>query len=322
MADVTDERARELADRGFECLREGDYEAAIEIAKELEELRHTAAYDIGAKAYAGLDDLEKAIETLERGLAKAPDCWLNWQLLGNYRSDMGNYEMAADAYERGLACSEVWEDSIRLNQAVLASRRGEHVQALRLLDTIEDASLSLQVASSRVAALWCTGRVDEALSLADECLNNEWEADFAPEYLASIAADRGRIYLERGVTPDEVRCSAMDATKEFGSHSDLLALIRDIDGRYNAKAQYFRLLVHGGVPDDHALSSELKGYYVTYDVVAETVEQALEFVREFENAEISPADLSVEESKVLEQRPEDPMGVYRRTDRCSYKNEE
>ncbi|MHC4117647.1 MAG: hypothetical protein ACYSWO_09080 [Planctomycetota bacterium] len=325
MADIDDEcekESRQLADAGFECLWQWDYQGALDIAKELEELRYSAAFDIGAQAYAGLGDLEKAIETLERGVAKAPDCWLNWQLLGNYRSDMGDYDKAAETYERALACPDVWEDSIRLNQAILAGRCGEHERELSLLGTIEDPDLSLQVASSRVGALWCTGRIDEALSLADECLNKEWEVDYATEHLARIAADQCHIRLEKGVPPEDVRRTAMDAIEDFGSHGSLLWLIRDIDGKYSEKAQYFRLLIHGVMPDDHALRDEPKGYYVTCDVVAETADQALGFLREIENAEMGPADLALAESEVLEQRPESPMGVYTRSPAVCYERED
>ncbi len=325
MADIIEARRKkseDLAGRGFGFLREGDYEAALEVAKELEEIRYTAAFDIAAQALAGLGKLEKAVETLERGVKEAPDSWLNWQLLGNYRSDMGDFEGALDAYERALTCQGVWEDSIRLNQAILASRCGDHERSLIHLDMVRDPELSLQVTAAKMTALQDIGRLNEALSLADTCLSQEGEVEDEDETLAQIAAKQGRLRLTLGYASDDVRCFAMDALETFHSNSDLLALIRDIDGRYSDKAQYLRLLVDGCLHDGHPLRQETKGYFVTYDVVAETQEQALGWVREFEDADNSEIMLRIEESEVLEERPDDPMGIYWRSDRCYYGDED
>ena len=67
----------------------------------------------------------------------------------------------------------MWEDSIRLNQAILASRCGDHEQALINLDVVRDPDLSLQVAGARMTALQGMGRLNEALSLAEACLSKE-----------------------------------------------------------------------------------------------------------------------------------------------------
>jgi tetratricopeptide (TPR) repeat protein len=202
MSEMADNRRKnilDLADKGFECLREGDYDAALKIAEELEKQRYTAAFDIGAQAYAAQGNLKKAIETLERGVSTEPKCWLNWELLGNYRSDEGDCDKAATAYEQALACPNVVEDSIRLNQAILAGRRGDHAGALALLEMIRDSNLILPVAAAKVQALRGAGKISEALTLADECLNKDWKLEAAPNCLARIAAVQGRMRLEKRI---------------------------------------------------------------------------------------------------------------------------
>jgi tetratricopeptide (TPR) repeat protein len=315
-------RSEELADTGFALIREGNYEEALGIAGELEELRFSAAFDIAAQAHSGLGDLQKAVETLERGVAKAPTCWLNWELLGSCRSDMGDYSGAEGAYEQALTCPAPSEDSIRLNQAILANRRGNHAQALNYLDMVGEPGLSLRAAVARITALEGMGRIDEALSVADACLAKEWEEEDVSEWLSYIAASQGRMRLGKGCSPNSVRRSAMNALEEFGSDGDLLALIRDIDGCYSTEAQYFRLLIHAKVAADQSMHQEAKGYFVSYDVVAETPERALVWVQEFECADSVPATLCIEEEEVLEERPGDPMGVYWRSGRCYYMDED
>jgi tetratricopeptide (TPR) repeat protein len=321
MNDMQNKKAEELTTKGFASLREGEYEVALEAAKELEEMRHTAAFDIAAQAYAGMDDLENAVKTLNRGLEKAPKCWLNWQLLGNYLSDMENYDNAAAAYENALACPDVWVDSIHLNQAVLATRRCDYESALVILNEHHDDELRLVAASSRMEALEGIGRLDEAVMLAEELLAGEYEEESDGKYFGLIAAALARIRLRQGSAPNEVRNFVLEAVRLHGSNSALLRIIRNIDAQYSKEAHYFRLLIDCQIPEDNPLYSEVKGYYVTYDVVSDSASHALDIVRDFES-DIGAKGLHVEESEILEPRPDDPCGVYKQFGRCYYADEE
>ena len=46
-----------MVDRGFLYLQEEKFEEALEISKQLEKLRFTAAFDIGAQAYRALGNM-------------------------------------------------------------------------------------------------------------------------------------------------------------------------------------------------------------------------------------------------------------------------
>lgn len=142
-------RADKLLERGYALLREARLDEALEVADRLRELRHSGAFEIGAMAHAAKGDLEEAVRVLEEGLEHAPDVWLNWQLLGNYLSDLERFSQAATTYERALACPNVWVDSVRLNQAILAQRRGDPQSALELIEQVDDPELSLQTVSVR-----------------------------------------------------------------------------------------------------------------------------------------------------------------------------
>ncbi len=103
----------------------------LNIGAQLERERYSGAFDLAAQAYAGLGKLDEAIAVLQRGVDLAPEAWLNWQLFGNSLSDAGRYDEAA-AYRSALACERVLAGSIHLNQAILAERRGDFSEALRL----------------------------------------------------------------------------------------------------------------------------------------------------------------------------------------------
>ncbi len=308
--------------RGFDLLEEGEYAAAIEIAGKLEVLRHTAAFDIAAQAHAGLGNVEKAVQTLERGVAVAPGCWLNWQLLGNYRSDLERYDEAAAAYERALACGDTWRDSILLNQSILLCRQGEQGQALALLEKATDPSLHLEIVGSRITALRGLGRSAEALQLAERVLEEQPGDDPNRTALGFIAAEHGRIRLELGADKAVVRKAALGKLVSLGSLSAVLDLIRDIDGEYSPSTKYFRLLLHGSLPAHASPTRKTSNYFVTYDVLAETREEAFTRARFFESRLFPAADLRVEEAEVVEPRPKSPKGVCRWTGRCSYDPED
>jgi tetratricopeptide (TPR) repeat protein len=323
--DRDDNRKKEveqLSGKGFQCLEDGQYEEALIIANRLEELRYSAAFDIRAQAYHGLKKLDKAIESLERGVEIAPNAWLNWQLLGNYRSDNGEFEEAEKAYQRALLCPNVIEDQIQLNMAILSGRRNDHVQALAHLKAVKDPELALHVESTRMSALYHLGKLDEALAVADNCLNREWGENTDASPLVAIATLRERIRLEQGETKENVRRDVMKALPRFGFDQSMLALIRDIDELFSPQAKYFRLMVHAHLHKDHPRYQEVKGYLVNYGIVEETPERALNWVREFESFDDEASDLQIQELETLEKRPEDHLGVYWRTGRCYYETEE
>lgn len=307
-----------LADKGFECLKSREYAQALEIARRLEEFRYTAAYDIAAQAHAGQGDIEQAVVVLKRGVEKAPDCWVNWELLGNYLSDLKRYVEAEDVYQRALQCPDVRESWIRLNQAALAHRQGKYEETLLLIDAIQDDDprLRLRMQELRIDVLQNLGRVDEAIALANHTLAEPWEEDDGPT-IARIAAILGRVRLERGEPKPELRKWVFDSLGFDRNNSDLLALIRDIDGEYSPSARYWRILVHCGLPEGHPWRANAKGFCRSCDVVADDPEDALTTIRSFE-PDCVREYLCVQEAEPLEDRPDSPKGLYRQSGRCFY----
>lgn len=165
--DSRDCTTEELTSQGFRCLEVQDYSGALEVAAQLEDRRYTAAFEIGALAHAGQDQLEQAVELLERGVEAAPDVWLLWQLLGNYRSDLDRFDDATQAYEHALQCTDVSKPSVYLNQAILFGRLGQYKQALALLDQAETQadsdSVRAQVEASRGWMHWKSGTPKEVV---------------------------------------------------------------------------------------------------------------------------------------------------------------
>jgi tetratricopeptide (TPR) repeat protein len=313
-------KAERLAKRGYQQLEAGEPEAALGTAAELERLRYSAAFEIAALAQAQLGNLEASVAMLERGLGLAPDVWLNWQLLGNDLSDLGRYEQAGAAYEKALTCPQVDESSIRLNQSIAASRRGNHAEALAYADQVTDPSLQLRASSARVTALCGLERFGEATDEGEARLSVLPDQD--SQEAGWLAAALGRAKLRAGASREEVVEQAIHSLERFGGrHPGLLALIREADDRSSETARCFRVTIDARIPSTEPLSQQARGYVVRYTVAADTLEEALQFVGRLESASMR-CQLHVDEHSVLEEGPRDRKGVYERGERYFYASED
>jgi tetratricopeptide (TPR) repeat protein len=310
-----------LMNQAYEHLEVEEFEEALEVARKLEELQFTAGFEIAALAHDGLGDLEAAVRVLHRGVEAAPDCWPNWQLLGNYLSDLDRFEEAEAAYEQALECDEVWEDSLRLNQAILAGRQQRYEQALELLDLVDDPELGLHVAEQWIANLKHMGRNDEAVALAERTLAENRENEEQGDTLARTAALLGRIWLDRDHDKEEIRQLVLGWLEVERGCEQLVALLRDLDGQFSETARGFDMTLHVQLPQGHALGDDASGFYVVCNVVADSPEEALEFARRLEPENLRPL-LEIEEVRESEVDSQLPKGVYWHSGHVFYGNED
>ncbi|MFT4646944.1 MAG: tetratricopeptide (TPR) repeat protein [Glaciecola sp.] len=292
---------------GFQQLRDGEFEDALDTATKVEELRASAGFEIAAQAHANLGDPEAAVEVLERGVREAPNAWPNWQLLGNLYADVGRFDAAEDAYRDALQCEHVWSESIHLNQAILLGQQGHHERALTALDTIKDDDLQFEIASARMNALFCTDKMDEALALAETILVQEPQTASDEDAWYFISVVDMRIRMAQGLAAEEVRDRALALLVEYPENDHVLALIRDTRDEHSREAKYFRLVIQGNSLDSPA---SVEGFYVPYDIVADSEEEAMTFIEEVESL-TGFNHLEIEESEILSPKVRDPKGIYR-----------
>lgn len=316
---ISRKRTEKLARKGYACLKEKDYEGALKIAKQLEKRYYTASFEIAALAHMGLDNPEEAVKTLERGVDLAPACWANWELLGNFRSDLGRYDEAGTAYKNALECMECWESSIRLNQAILAERLEQYGDVLKILDCVDDPELRLEVAATRIGVLIKMERLEEAARLALTTLDDQWDVESGGEPMARVAAHLARIRLLQGENREQVRKFVIKSLDYHHNSPFLLAVIRDINARFSSTAKHYQLLINAKIHAACSLYGEAKGFYVNYYVLADDADEALEFIREIESDE-EVERLGIEDLETLENLPYGPKGIHWRDIRLYYEN--
>ncbi|MCP4520368.1 MAG: hypothetical protein GY827_01510 [Cytophagales bacterium] len=318
MDELKQKRVEKLAEEGFAKLREGEFEEALAISDELQVARYSAAFDIGAQAYVGLCKLDEAVDLLQKGLMHAPQAWPNWQLLGNILSDLNKFEQANNAYESALKCNDVWDESIYLNQAILSNRTNKYAEAINILKKIESDELHLHKIETNISAFIGLNMLDDAAALANQTLSIEEYPEEDEEVIGRIAAQLGKVYLTQGKSNKEVKEFALHSLSYSSCNGMLLALIRDIDNKYSDNANYYRVLIHCIVPATSPDYEDVKGYYCNYDVIAETTDELLKFICEFENDVVQDGTFIIDEIEILEENSKDPHGVYYRSGRAFY----
>ena len=300
------DRVQELGDQAFDALDQGDIETAIANAKELRKLSHSSAFEIEALALASRGDLEGALATLEEGVDRAPDVWILWQLLGNYRSDIDDFAGAFAAYERALACPDTDASSVNYNHGLALLRDARPAEALERLDLVVEGDVELLAISCRMQALNELTRHDEAFEIGTRALEQIDEQEQA-EAAARVLAELGTTLWKRDGHSYAAIEHAREAIQIF-KHTDTAQwLLRELEGQISPAARHFRLMVHGNWSEP-SVEGEPVSFFTTYQVVANTPAQAFDLVRPFEPE--SATDLELEECEDLAPAPDAPSGVY------------
>lgn len=313
-------RANKLYDKGRELVEAGKYEDALAIGRKLRKINYSGAFEIEGLAYAGLDRHEDAVRVLREGLALAPTAWANWILLGSCLSDLGRYDEALAAYDRAQACESADVDSIELNRAIVANRRGDFAAALEHLDRVsqyESTAMRLAAVRERIGSLRDLGRTSEAEELGTRTLR-EWLDRPDPESareagnIAFAVAEMRRERLHNPAALLREVVSWWRATRE----ASLLWMIRDLRPIRSPEAKYFQLLLHGLTPHD----PEVDGFFTSANVVADSAEEALALYLELDPPEPG-VEVTIEKAEAVEPSPEDPKGVYSTRGRTLYVDE-
>lgn len=307
---MSSESAEQLVKEGFSLVQQGKVRAALKVGRRLKRMRHILGYEIIAMAWNAMGKTEMAVMNLEKAVSLKPLTWRLWELLGNYRSDLEMYEASNEAYRKALACPDVNWSSIQFNLAVVLSRQGMCGKALAALDEVTDESMAFWVKSQRLRIFNELNRFDEAMTLGEAYLREILDDEEAPtELVARVGAEVAWAFWYGARDGAGALELALTAVTQDHHLSRALYLIRQIEGRVSPANKLHRLLVDGDWTKP-AEDGTLLRFFVSYDVVAESPEKAMEYVRRCEEADLRES-LTIDKCEEIEPRPSDPAGVYR-----------
>lgn len=302
-----------LIAQGYDFLAAEEYQDAREVGHALIRQGEEAGYRIAAQAYAGVDEWDKAIHILREGIDAMPDEWHLWLQLGNFLSDKEDFQGAMDAYEKAIACPGVQTDWIRINQAVLMFRQGEVEESLNTLQQVTDPEVLSDAFALQLNLLDQLGQHALIIELAKEELEHipSPEDEEAASTLSRICATIATACWYEEKEQAEILHYLRQSIVYDRSNPDAAWLFREMDPQFSDSPIYFELVVQGTlVAEEVSEELESQTFLTTYGVVADSEEEALNYIKTFEIDAIDKKSLRIVSQETEAADTEDAKGIY------------
>ncbi|MDR3399585.1 MAG: hypothetical protein P4M06_18730 [Pandoraea sp.] len=313
----------ELMAEAFAHLEAGDPESALEIGKRLESMQYSGAYEVQAMAYADMDEMEQAVAVLEAGVAHAPGVWLLWQLLGNYRSDLGRFPAAIEAYEAASNCAPD-EDLVIVdfNHANALARHGDLTSAQTRLDRVLESPHLAQAGRAfienaialRMRLFNAQGEPKAAIATYEALHKQEPDDEGSNVSMADVLAELSLAYKQSGEN-DKALATALEAVQLYKWSDAALWALRAAREAQSDTAHAMHLIVEGQwyePLEDEDPDGPAPEFVTTYDVVADDEEEALRLIAECEPPQVRES-LRIAETHPIDHEDESSTpfkGVY------------
>ncbi|MCU0723341.1 MAG: hypothetical protein MUC63_06970 [Planctomycetes bacterium] len=290
-------------------VEKGEFREAVRLGRKILAERYSGGFEAVALGYDGLGKRDEAIRALERGVKKAPGVWRLWQLLGNLLSDAGRFGRALECYAEALGCEGVDRSSVHYNRALVFARQEKPRASLEALAKVGKRFQPLLRVPLEAEMLFESGRRAAGVRLLDAFLSKtirsrkKLDESIAPP-LAKLAELNWRFGK-----PRKAREWLRDALALDPGGKRALWLQREMDSRTSNKAKYYRIMVEGRFPEGVTESGKALGFFRNFEAAAESLEEALEFVRRIELPEAA-GSLTVAEVETMRNPKGNPLGLY------------
>jgi tetratricopeptide (TPR) repeat protein len=305
-----------LLDQAYNLIEQGESEQAVMVGQELLRQRHARGFEIIALAYEQRGRSADAITILQDGVSKVPNAWPLWELLGNLFSDQEQFAQSQNCYDKALACPNADGDSINYNYAILLKRQGKLNEAMTLAESIKSAELQLQLRVFQLSILNAMKRHDDAAKAGTELVQRLLSSGQIPEdqmqELARANAEIGRAYWEGRKDKQAAWESAWKALEWDRSDNNALWLVREIVSRKSVKSKWFKLVIEGRWHFAIEADKPPPAFVTTYEVVADSVPDALIFAQDLEPLEVRQS-MKIDSHEELGDFPDNLQGVYWRS---------
>lgn len=280
----------ELIKEAYAALDDDNPPRALEISGKLLEGRFARGFEIMALALEMQDRNEDALDVLRKGVMAVPEAFPLWELMANIYAREKDFEKAETAYMTALACPGANTPSISYNMAVMLRQSGKPEQALALCNEIKSPGLTVRVNTLKVSLLNSMKDYEESAGLANhlisEIMAQQELGDDDMKALAQIYAELGRsIYLGTGNKQGAFE-SAWKALEWERSEPTALWLVRELIGRKSGDSRWFRFEVEGNWYFPLEQGKSPPKFRVTYDIVADNIDEAMMFAKHLEPPEI------------------------------------
>jgi tetratricopeptide (TPR) repeat protein len=307
-----------------DALAAGDCDTALRIAHALSARGDLRGFELAARALWEMGRREAAVGALSEALRRSPDSAALWHHLGSCLADVGRYDDALAALHRAADGTGAVRAEVLYQIATIHQRRKQYDQAWACLQRVsgEGAPPPAVLADTRACVLIAMSRHAQAVALLSQTLD-ELSPDNddagarqhqpSNEAVARLYARRAEAHWLGSANADAARSDAL-AALALWPDLGALHILRQLDARTSAGAGHWTLVVQGRVRAADGDDASSRDFCRQVDVVADTPDEALEFIRMLEPPPVRDS-LSVREARMLGPSPKLLKGVYRLSDR-------
>lgn len=313
---MTYEQAEQLSSQAWIAIGEEDWEEADKIGQQLIEAGYESGYRVRSATQESQENWDEAEAILREGVQRFPNIWQLHLQLGTLYYLQGRFEEGLAVYDRALTLPDVERNWIEMNRAAAMAQTGQIDEALNLLQGIDDDALRNSAMELKMQILDQMMRYDLVLELAEEELEHlitpetEEEAAVMSRILSYVAA---AVFAQEEETtePNEKETHTLfylqQAIAYDRSNELAMMLSREIRGEFAEPGILYGIMVQANYVEDGVSTPVLS----TYGVLADSVEEAVAMIKEYEIEEIDQDSMQVLE--VEEGEPEDEeelKGLY------------
>ncbi len=314
MAQLNKEEIVELINTAWEHMDMGEYEEAEEIAKVLMENEAEAGYPIMASLLALQEQPQEAVELLKKAIEEHPKSWRLKLELGNLYGQLENAAVAMAIFDEALQMPDAEAHWIELNRGIAYMKSNMVDEAMNTLQQIEHPEAINEAFAIQLSILDMLGRHELILAMSKEELNllqipeDQEGADTLSNIYSKVAQ---AFWYEEEENTEAIRYHLRTAIELDRTNEDALWLHREMNLSYSDDAHIYEIMLDGELAlSDEEEEARALPFTAVYVVVADTPEDALEMIKDYEIDAIDKSSLQIMEIESMENEEEEPLGLY------------
>lgn len=317
MANISPQQLEELQQAAWQAAQEGKPQEAHQHAQALIDQGLEIGYQIRVMLFIEDGDLASALQLVDEGATRNDQSWSMRVLQSDVLSMAGEGEQALAALAAARELPEAQLHWIQIGEATIYGRMMDMDRALNLLQEVDHPDAINSAIEMQFALLDTVGRHDLIIEMAEEDLDAlqppEDPADAA--VLSRIMTQVAQAYWYEDEDEDTVEHYLKMAIAFDRSNPDALYLRRELDHQFSEKSRTFELSIQGQFRQEiQEQEAQLIPFQTRYQVIADSEEEALEFISNYESDDISASNLQIVASQSEPNQDEELKGVYVVTD--------
>ncbi|MCI4671624.1 MAG: hypothetical protein MRZ79_26015 [Bacteroidia bacterium] len=314
MAEYNEGEISQMIQAAWEHMDLGEYDEAEEIATKLLHSEEEAGYPLMAGILTLKEEPEEAVNLLKEGIDKNPNSWRLKLELGNLYGQLQNIPVAMAIFDEASQLPGAEVHWIELNRGIAYFKGGMVDDALNTLQVIDHPEAINEAFSLQLEILDILGQHQLILAMAKEELAL-LSAPKDPEENQTLSNIYSRVatayWYEEEDNADAIQYHLKRAIELDRTNQQSLWLIREMDQEYSEEAHIYELIVEGRlVLLDDEEQEVVYPFHSEYVVLANSPQDALEMIKEFEIEYVDKTSLEILEATSESNDEEEPLGIY------------